>query len=79
MTKQEFEIAFNNAFKSTVEENSQTVISALSKMQNEYGKISTENLASTLFAESFKINSLFLKRLLESVIELTAKFSTDFH
>lgn len=69
MTKQEFEIAFNNAFKSTVEENSQTVISALKQNADEYGKISTENLASTLFAESFKINSLFLKRLLESVIE----------
>jgi len=69
MTKQEFENLFNSAFKSTLEENSQNVLSALKQNADEHGKIPTDELALTLFIEGFKMNSLFLKRLLEDVLE----------
>lgn len=71
MTKQEFEVSFNAAYKATLNQTANTIVSKLKKYADGNNKISPEDLASAVLLESFEMNTTFLKLLLENVLEFS--------
>nr|DAF22887.1 MAG TPA: hypothetical protein [Caudoviricetes sp.] len=71
MTKQEFQTAFNTAYKTTLDCTASTIASDLKKYTDGNDKISIEDLSGAILLESFKMNATFLKQLLEDVLELS--------
>lgn len=71
MTKQEFEAAFDTAYNATLDCTANTIISDLKKYADDNNKISCKDLSAAILLESFKMNTIFLKQLLENVLELS--------
>lgn len=69
MTRQEFETIFNDAYKLTLKQTSENVTASLRKHSDENGKISSEDIVALVLVESFKMNSTFLKQILEKSLE----------
>ena len=72
MTKQEFEAAFDAAYNATLDRTANTIHhSDLKKYTDGNNKISLEDLSGAILLKAFKMNTTFLKQLLENVLELS--------
>lgn len=71
MTKHEFEAVFNAAREATLNHTANAITSNLKQYADGKNTISTEDLAGAILLESFKMNTTFLKQLLENVLEFS--------
>lgn len=71
MTKHEFEAVFNATREATLNHTANAITSNLKQYADGKNTISTEDLAGAILLESFKMNTTFLKQLLENVLEFS--------